>query len=146
MRAFLQVSKSKPDPQIFRHAASLFDGAPAADQILVFEDVTHRRLKCTSTAPRPPMPSFEGCSKRSRSRPRCRDAGARADCSLQAAWLKFASQVCHVPDVNLSRDLCGQAHCELLSLEDISLQRQSKRKTVQHHEDFRPEEWGLPAF
>ncbi|CAE7421552.1 Dnajc2 [Symbiodinium necroappetens] len=33
-----QVSKSKPDPQIFNHAASLFDGMPATDTILVFED------------------------------------------------------------------------------------------------------------
>ncbi|OLP92774.1 (DL)-glycerol-3-phosphatase 1 [Symbiodinium microadriaticum] len=84
-----QVSKSKPDPQIFNHAASLFDGMPAADTILVFED-----------AP-----------------------------SGVEAGLAAGMQVCHVPDINLSRDLCGQAHCELLSLED-----------------FRPEEWGLPSF
>mmetsp|Transcript_1214 Transcript_1214/g.2765 ORF Transcript_1214/g.2765 Transcript_1214/m.2765 type:complete len:434 (+) Transcript_1214:14-1315(+) len=84
-----QVSKSKPDPQIFSHAASLFDGMPAADTILVFED-----------AP-----------------------------SGVEAGLAAGMQVCHVPDINLSRDLCGQAHCELLSLED-----------------FRPEDWGLPPF
>lgn len=83
------MTKSKPDPEIFRHAASLFDAVPAGLQVLVFED---------------------------------------APSGVQAG-LAAGMQVCHVPDANLSRDLCGRAHCELLSLED-----------------FRPEEWGLPPF
>ncbi|CAK9094766.1 unnamed protein product [Durusdinium trenchii] len=84
-----QVSKSKPNPEIFTHAASLFTPAAPEQQVLVFED-----------AP-----------------------------SGVEAGLAARMQVCHVPDANLSRSLCGKAHCELLSLED-----------------FRPEEWGLPPF
>merc|ERR1711924_554395 len=45
------------------------------------------------------------------------------------AAIAAGMQVCHVPDANLARNLRGDAHCELASLED-----------------FRPEEWGLPAF
>lgn len=84
-----QVAKSKPDPEIFRVAAGLFDTAADAANVLVFEDA-----------------------------PNGVEAGVAA-----------GMQVCHVPDANLAKDLRGDAHCELASLAD-----------------FRPEEWGLPAF
>jgi len=45
------------------------------------------------------------------------------------AALAASMQVCHVPDANLAREKRGGAHCELRSLTE-----------------FRPEEWGLPAF
>eukprot|EP00930_Biecheleria_cincta_P007299 TRINITY_DN108505_c0_g1_i1.p1 TRINITY_DN108505_c0_g1~~TRINITY_DN108505_c0_g1_i1.p1 ORF type:complete len:499 (-),score=104.43 TRINITY_DN108505_c0_g1_i1:62-1558(-) len=84
-----QVTKSKPDPEIFLHAARLFETAPPVESVLVFEDA-----------------------------PNGVEAGLAA-----------GMQVCHVPDANLSHDLRGDAHCELMSLEN-----------------FRPEEWGLPPF
>eukprot|EP00933_Yihiella_yeosuensis_P014643 TRINITY_DN13046_c1_g2_i1.p1 TRINITY_DN13046_c1_g2~~TRINITY_DN13046_c1_g2_i1.p1 ORF type:complete len:501 (+),score=84.68 TRINITY_DN13046_c1_g2_i1:20-1522(+) len=85
-----QVTKSKPDPEIFLHASTLFDGAtPDAQKVLVFEDA-----------------------------PNGVEAGLAA-----------GMQVCHVPDANLSADLRGGSYGELRSLEE-----------------FKPEEWGLPAF
>ena len=55
-------------------------------------------------------------------------------------------QVCHVPDANLSRSLCGKAHCELLSLEDLLDFLPVDLLLSLCSQDFRPEEWGLPPF
>ena len=67
----LQVSKSKPDPEIFCHASSIFDGAPVADNILVFEAWKSCINKLQAS-----MFLFGGCSQRRRSWPCCRNAGA----------------------------------------------------------------------
>lgn len=134
-----EVTKSKPNPEIFTHAAGLFASPPATEQVLVFEErscwdskllwfswlskiLHHCRWKLAHmfwgrhwwlwvniSVQSTPPRASEHCVKLQKRQ----DAPSGVEAGLAAGM-----QVCHVPDENLSRSSCGFAHCELRSLED----------------------------